>query len=936
MNAIIPPVMTTNIAYQTAVSDEILVNRDGSTGVQTTSDLAVQLAATSPLDLGGFQAPLFATEAALNAAALTNKVSAWVFGDPDADKNGVWSWNGTEWVWTLPLPYSISVLHNAGAGTPNAIQATSKVPLVEGLIAVIPIVATTIASPLTVTINSNRTFTVKTMTGNDIVAGGLIEGMMVLALVQNDTLRLLSDEVSAAILAAAEAARVAAQIAQEAAETAKAEAEAAAASNVDKVFVSIAQAMAANISASAKRIQTQFRAPNWLDKTTLVGDAPYRRVSFSELTGYPASAYFRSQDRFMLDGTTDAVNGGYWVLDDNRPDPFQFGARVGPITENSFNFNSGPALEQWVWFVNNVTGYGEVLPGGYRCDRTLYIDSGVHIECLGSTSCIELPWFSAEALEIEEGVTFIMTGNGPKLETLDFCSSLEFGGLYRSNPLRTHSNAFDGVFAATDFTNSDAVGATRASLRPFSAAVVIGKDGSSGKTRLSGLRVIPECNDGVDGPLAGYLQIGALSYIPWAQWDVGIYVLNGYTTHITDCQAGGFWGLKGVLQTSVRFGNLTGGGRGEQCLWERCWIQGGVAVRNGDFYPVTTKAANTITIPWSKGHRFAPTGTIFTNVGAFTYTLLTYSSSGEGTLTFTVTGSTSSVIIGGIDASFVYMTNNNGTTQTKFSDCNIRDFWHTTDVEKPSASFGAQAGRYSATIELCGYPVRGITFENNTIYDRQPLSILQQGARDIRFMTSGTWEEKDYRATIDGAYNPSGASQGLVICGPDNAHADSYNALMRGHIDLESYPWSGRMNLSGRGLATGAVAGRRYSAYGDWFNPFRFTWSGRPSGDQDIMYDARLPERRIISAGAVTAYGRHFQIDTEGSAATDDLTNILPYVMGLNEILFQTFSSSRDVLIKHMAGGDYQIYCKTGADTWLYSPITPVMFVLLGKVWYQI
>ncbi|WP_320200488.1 hypothetical protein RMR16_008630 [Agrobacterium sp. rho-13.3] len=204
MNAIIPPVMTTNISHQVPVSDELLVNRDGSTAVQTTNDLAVQLAATSPLDLGGFQAPLFATEAALNAAVLTNKVSAWVYDDPGADKNGIWSWDGTAWVWTLPLPYSISVLRNAGAETPNAIVATSKVPLVEGLIVVLPITATTTATPVTVKVNGGKTFIIKTLTGNDIIPGGLVEQMMVLALVSGDNLRLISDQASAAIVAAAE------------------------------------------------------------------------------------------------------------------------------------------------------------------------------------------------------------------------------------------------------------------------------------------------------------------------------------------------------------------------------------------------------------------------------------------------------------------------------------------------------------------------------------------------------------------------------------------------------------------------------------------------------------------------------------------------------------------------------------------------------------
>lgn len=830
---------------------------------------------------------IYDTRAELFAdVSFTEKRMAWVIDDPNVEYIGVYGFDPESDTWDRKsdLPFSFIIANDAGAGTPNAIQATTAIPLSGSALVWMNVADTNTASPVTVSFNGGTALTIKTNSGNDVAAGGLTSGMIVLGIVSGSTFRLLSDQASSAIVAAAEAAQAAA--------------EAAAASIVEKEFVSLAQAEAATISALTRRVRTQFRAPLWADLSTLVGDAPYRRESLANLAGYPASSYFRSQDRFLLDGTIDPVNGGYWVLDDDRPDPFQFGARVGPIVDNSFTFNSGPALQDWVWFINKVTRNGECLPGGYRCDRTLYIDSGVEIDFLGSTSAVELPWFSAPSISIEEGVTFIMTGNAPKLETVDFCSSLEYGGLFRNNPLRTHNNAFDAVFAATDFTMSDAVGATRATLRPFSAAIVIGKDGDSGKTRLSGLRVIPECTDGINGALAGYLQIGANAYIPWAQWDIGIYVMNGYTTHISDCQVAGFWGMKGILQTSIRFGTATSGGRGEQCLWERCWIQGGLAIRNGDFYPIIAKTANTITIPWSKGHRFTPTGTIFTNEGTFTYTALTYSAAGEGTLTFTVTGSTANIVVGGLDASFLYMTNNNGTTQTKFSDCNIRDFWHTTEVEKPSSSLGSQAGRYSATIELCGYPARGILFENNTIYDRHPLSILIQGSRDIRFMNAGTWEEKNYRATIGGAYNPSGSPQGLVICGPDNAHADSYNALMRGHVDIEGYPWSGRLNLSGRGLITGAVAGVRYSAYGDWFNPFRFTWSSRPSGDQDILYDVRLPERRIIGNGSISVYGRQFQVDTEGAATIDDLTNAVPYVIGLSEIVFQTFSSSRDVVIK--------------------------------------
>lgn len=58
------PVYTTSIALKTAVSDELLVNRDGSTAVQNTADLAVQLAST-----GAVAASIANTNSKIEAAA---------------------------------------------------------------------------------------------------------------------------------------------------------------------------------------------------------------------------------------------------------------------------------------------------------------------------------------------------------------------------------------------------------------------------------------------------------------------------------------------------------------------------------------------------------------------------------------------------------------------------------------------------------------------------------------------------------------------------------------------------------------------------------------------------------------------------------------------------------------------------------------------------
>lgn len=200
--------------------DKVIGDRAGSTRAIPMADLAYQLAQTPPLSLSGSQAaPLFATEAALRAATIATKVSAWVYNDPDPAKRGIWSWQAGDWVRVLPLPYSVSSLQAAG-GTANAIAATSSVPLSDGMIVLLPIATTNTETPVTVTVNSDAPRTVKTLAGGNVVVGALAAGMVVPLYVFGATLRLMADQVTAAVVAAAEAA---ATRAEQAASTAAAQ-----------------------------------------------------------------------------------------------------------------------------------------------------------------------------------------------------------------------------------------------------------------------------------------------------------------------------------------------------------------------------------------------------------------------------------------------------------------------------------------------------------------------------------------------------------------------------------------------------------------------------------------------------------------------------------------------------------------------------------------
>lgn len=59
-----------------------------------------------------------------------------------------------------------------------------------------------------------------------------------------------------------------------------------------------------------------------------IGSARVVRTSYADIVsgGYPAASYKRSTDRYMPDGSTDAVNGGYWLLMEKAVRPEMLGA----------------------------------------------------------------------------------------------------------------------------------------------------------------------------------------------------------------------------------------------------------------------------------------------------------------------------------------------------------------------------------------------------------------------------------------------------------------------------------------------------------------------------------------------------------------------------------------------------------------------------------
>lgn len=160
---------------------------------------------------------IYTSLAAMNAdLAHAANSSAWVVGDATVANNGIYQKLGASgvgsWSRVADLPYSFIKASNAGAGSANALVATTAIPIPANdaatLIALNIYVNNTGAA--TVAFNGSAPLTIKTNNGNDVQANYLVAGAIVAGYVSGSTFRLISDVSSAADRAAAEAAAAAA------------------------------------------------------------------------------------------------------------------------------------------------------------------------------------------------------------------------------------------------------------------------------------------------------------------------------------------------------------------------------------------------------------------------------------------------------------------------------------------------------------------------------------------------------------------------------------------------------------------------------------------------------------------------------------------------------------------------------------------------------
>lgn len=404
---------------------------------------------------------------------------------------------------------------------------------------------------------------------------------------------------------------------------------------------------------------------------------------------------------------------------------------------------------------------------------------------------------------LTSGTTFLMYGTGAKNYTLDCVSNMDKSGGVVANPSASDpytATAPAPSYDLLDFTNGDASGTTRATLKPFSVAILMPETGC---VRLENFRIVPYFN-GLDG----YKDIANTGL--GDEWDVGIWSRASFGNEYRNLQVVGYWRKAALLKTNIPVSG-TQAAQGEDENYYHCRFQGfkGVSIRAHDVFRITSVTASTIEIPWSSSHTFNLSGTLRAGGVNFTYSGLSFSGD---KLTFTGIANASQATVG----STIRRNDqdNFGMAGTQFFDCYITGLYHHTHLLATSQYLSQPFSRPSECMEVSGEPVRGVQVHAGTIQGWDDVLVHMHDCRNMNFY--GTYFESQPPYQTVGGGNASFGYGARMIASRQSTSSLPYAAgntrvlRMIGCTEGSGVDW---------GPEYTTYAGGRYTTTGGVFNP---------------------------------------------------------------------------------------------------------------------
>ena len=124
----------------------------------------------------------------------------------------------------------------------------------------------------------------------------------------------------------------------------------------------------------------------------------------------------------------------------------------------------------------------------------------------------------------------------------------------------------------------------------------------------------------------------------------------------------------------------------------------------------------------------------------------------------------------------------------------------------------------------------------------------------------------------------------------------------------------------------------------NWLGKFTYQWLDylEKHTDASLGGGGELVAIEIAAGVLLPVTGNH-RIDTEGSGATDDLTNINISNLADGRILIlRSTSAARVITVKHAAGGSYPINLRNSADIVLDDPRKALVLIRNGNQWNEL
>lgn len=537
----------------------------------------------------------------------------------------------------------------------------------------------------------------------------------------------------------------------------------------------------------------------------------------------------------------------------------------------------------------------------------------------------------------DKGTVIWFVGSGHKIHTVDNISAMQASGGRFDNPAwqdhATTPTPRSGIsatssaqYSLTDFTNEDAAGATRATLKQFNCGLIIDAGGGTvvedltvGVARKADADKVAIYNDPTHDAMADDV-------------DVAVWIRNNAMGRFTGLQTIGYPRMLGLLDTWMPTDEDEPSN--EYRLFIGCLFQGGAAFRSNDVYHVISKTSTSITIPWSPSHRFPTSGTIRSGLNTYDYTGLTFTDATTDTLTFTGIDDTSTIDVADWVWNVSGVTSGNfGCSGTRFMGCNFPGLAHAsrlleTNTLLTNARTYAQAG-----IEISGSPCRALEFPHNTVLGSGEVGIHMHDCNDILF-SACYGEGQSARETIGGAFTIDKGAR--VIASPFtgnntrtlNGVTIAYPAGETGQYRDAFSTWNDSMDFS---PSLGATP-PRFGAHGGLFEPRSQANFGKGIDPKDSGIEWELPSGDSLKIGQRNGDALIEALNGDLILATPTSDDALVMKLGdvtvaeITDTAFNIGPSASNGIIR-ARNGEMDIRAATGSPVRLRSGTSTAMLV---------